>query len=190
MASRRHAVPGDSPAGGSTVDRRFVVQRHRATRLHYDLRLEIDGVLVSWAVPKGPTLDPAIRRAAIHVDDHALDYIDFEGVIPAGSYGGGDVIVWDAGTWTPHEAPDPARAVRDGELHFELHGVKLTGRFVLVRTRVGAGGKHEWLLVHKRDDHAVDGWQTDGHPRSVLTGRTNEDVSAPSRGTRRPMDPE
>src|SRR6476620_6975050 len=104
----------------SPPELRFVVQRHRARRLHYDFRLEIDGVLVSWAVPKGPTLDPAIRRAAFHVEDHPLEYLDFEGVIPAGGYGGGDGIVWDLGTWEPYDVgdpPDPAKAVADGELH-------------------------------------------------------------------------
>ena len=116
------------------IARRFVVQRHRARRLHYDVRFEIDGVLVSWAVPKGPTLDPAARHAAFHVEDHPIEYIDFEGVIPAGEYGGGDVIVWDAGTWEPAKTGDPAAAVARGELHADLHGSKLRGRFVLVRT--------------------------------------------------------
>jgi bifunctional non-homologous end joining protein LigD len=148
--------------------RRFVVQRHRARRLHYDLRLEIDGVLVSWAVPKGPTLDPSARRAAFHVEDHPLDYFDFEGVIPAGEYGGGDVIVWDEGTWEPDEAGDPAdpgRAVKNGELHFDLRGDKLQGRFVLVRTKTDGSGKEQWLLLHKHDDHAVAGWNPEDYPR-------------------------
>ena len=117
--------------------RRFVVQRHRARRLHYDFRLEIDGVLVSWAVPKGPTLDPAVRRAAFHVEDHPLEYFDFEGVIPAGEYGGGDVIVWDAGTWEPHEAGDPPTRRRrspPASCTSTCTGEKLRGRFVLVRT--------------------------------------------------------
>ena len=142
---------------------RFVVQRHRATRLHYDFRLEIEGVLVSWAVPKGPTLDPAVRRMAVHVEDHPIEYFDFEGVIPAKQYGAGDVIVWDWGTWEP-EAPtlDPRTAVADGELKFVLHGQKLKGRFTIVRTsgrrRKGDDPSarafedddgEQWLLIHK-----------------------------------------
>jgi bifunctional non-homologous end joining protein LigD len=158
-------------------ERRFVVQRHRATRLHYDFRLEIDGVLVSWAVPKGPTLDPKVRRAAFHVEDHPMDYVDFEGVIPGG-YGGGDVIVWDAGTWEPAKEADPAAAVAGGELHARLHGEKLRGTFVLIRTRRQGSGKDDWLLLHKRDEHAVDGWDPEEHPRSVLSGRTSEEVLA------------
>ncbi len=160
------------------TSRLFVVQRHRARRLHYDLRLEIDGVLVSWAVPKGPTLDPGARRAAFHVEDHPLDYFDFEGVIPAGEYGGGDVIVWDVGTWEPHKPADPGRGVSDGELHIEMHGEKLRGRFVLVRTRTEASGKETWLLLHKHDEHATDGWDPEAHPLSVLSGRTNDEVKA------------
>lgn len=154
-----------------------MVQRHRARRLHYDFRLELDGVLVSWAVPKGPTLDPAVRRAAFHVDDHALSYIHFEGVLPAGRYGAGDVIVWDTGTWQPKDGTDPARALEEGELHLDLHGEKLAGRFVLIRTRPGPSGKDEWLLLHKRDDFAVPGWDPEDHPRSVLTGRTNDELT-------------
>ncbi|GIF14940.1 DNA polymerase ligase N-terminal domain-containing protein [Actinoplanes teichomyceticus] len=173
------------PSGAVTVGgaRRFVVQRHRARRLHYDFRLEIGGVLVSWAVPKGPTLDPGVRRAAYHVEDHPLAYFDFEGVIPAGQYGGGDVIVWDAGTWQPRPArrgqdTDPARAVQAGELHLDLHGEKLRGRFALVRTGDGRAGRESWLLIHKRDEHAAPGWDAEQHPLSVLSGRTNEQVAA------------
>jgi bifunctional non-homologous end joining protein LigD len=158
--------------------RRFVVQRHRARALHYDLRFEIDGVLVSWAVPKGPTLDPAARRLAVHVEDHPLEYADFEGVIPRGEYGGGDVIVWDHGTWEPYKTDDPARAVADGELHADVHGEKLRGRFVLVRTDAKQGEKEQWMLLHKNDDAAVKGWDPEEHPRSVVTGRTNDEVKA------------
>ncbi len=155
---------------------RFVVQRHRARRLHYDLRLEAAGVLLSWAVPKGPTLDPAAKRMAVHVEDHPLDYFDFEGVIPAGEYGGGDVVVWDWGTWSHDEGVDPVRAVEEGELHFDLVGEKLRGRFALVR-RGGRGGK-DWMLFKKRDDAAVDGWDPEDYPRSVKSGRTNDEVAA------------
>jgi bifunctional non-homologous end joining protein LigD len=167
---------GAEPAAAGPA-RRFVVQRHRARALHYDFRLEIDGVLVSWAVPKGPTLDPSVRRAAFHVEDHPMEYIDFEGVIPSGEYGGGDVIVWDNGTWEPYRTDDPARAVTDGEVHFDLYGQKLRGRFVLVRTSP-SGNREQWLLKHKRDDFAVDGWDPEDHPQSVLSGRTNDEVKA------------
>jgi len=112
---------------------RFVVQRHRARRPHYDLRLEAAGVLISWAIPKGPTLDPDARRLAVRVEDHPLDFFAFEGGIPAGEYGGGDVIVWDWGTWKLDGADDPLDAVEAGTLHFELFGDKLSGRFALVR---------------------------------------------------------
>jgi bifunctional non-homologous end joining protein LigD len=178
---------------GVAAKRRFVVQRHRATRLHYDFRLEVEGVLVSWAVPKGPTLDPSIRRMAVHVEDHPIEYFDFEGTIPAKQYGAGDVIVWDWGTWDPEaETPDPLKAIRDGELKFVLHGEKLKGRFTIVRTsrRPGSGpsaafedDSEQWLLIHKRDESSEKGWDAEDHPESVKTGRTNDDVAAgrPSR---------
>jgi bifunctional non-homologous end joining protein LigD len=165
------------PCGG----RRFVVQRHRARRLHYDLRFEIGAVLVSWAVPRGPTLDPSVRRMAVHVEDHPVEYADFEGVIPTGEYGGGDVIVWDRGTWEPSGTDDPGRAVEAGELHVEMRGEKLRGRLVLVRRdkkRHGQPVKEEWLLLHKHDDYAEEGWDPEDHPHSVLSGRTNEQVAA------------
>ncbi len=188
------------PAGGSVAGTRadsgrFVVQRHRATRLHYDFRLEIDGVLVSWAVPKGPTLDAAQRRMAVHVEDHPIEYLDFEGVIPKGEYGGGDVIVWDWGTWhAESETPDGRQAVEDGEVKFSLNGQKLRGRFTIVRTSGRGSGRgarerresgrmpfeesggEQWLLIHKRDDASVDGWDAEDHPQSVKTGRTNDEV--------------
>ena len=156
--------------------RRFVVQRHRATRLHYDFRLEIDGVLMSWAVPRGPSLNPSERRMAVHVEDHPLSYFDFEGVIPKGEYGGGDVIVWDWGTFEPEETDDPGQAVAKGELKFRLHGEKLKGRFTIVRTRGYNAGQDDWLLIHKKDDDADPNWNVDDHPRSVKTGRTNDEV--------------
>ncbi|HEX5985030.1 MAG TPA: non-homologous end-joining DNA ligase [Nocardioides sp.] len=155
--------------------RRFVVQRHRATSDHYDLRLEVDGVLVSWAVPKGPTLDPDKRRTAFKVGDHPMEYVHFEGVIPEGTYGGGDVIVWDTGTWEPAGTDDPAEAIEKGELHVDFYGERLAGRVALVR-RGEQSDREQWLLVHKHDEHAVPGWDPDDHPTSVLTGRTNQEV--------------
>ena len=169
--------PSGSVGPPAADGRRFVVQRHRARRLHYDLRLEVDGVLVSWAVPKGPTLDPKSRRLAVHVEDHPLDYFDFEGVIPGGEYGGGDVVVWDWGTWEPIRTEDPAAAIGAGELHFDLDGDKLKGRFVLIR-RGEASAKEQWLLLHKNDDEARPGWDPEDHPRSVKSGRTNDEVKA------------
>ncbi len=166
-----------APTPGPLAGGRFVVQRHRARRLHYDVRLEIDGVLVSWAVPKGPTLDPKARRLAARTEDHPMEYYDFEGVIPAGEYGGGDMIVWDWGTWSSPKADDPRAAVDAGELHADLDGEKLHGRFVFIRTGTDRG-KEQWLLLHKRDDHAVEGWDPEDHPRSVLSGRTNDEVQA------------
>jgi bifunctional non-homologous end joining protein LigD len=190
-------TPEPAPApttalGGPIGGGRYVVQRHRASRLHYDFRLEIGDVLVSWAVPKGPTLDPGVRRMAVHVEDHPIDYFDFEGVIPAKQYGGGDVIVWDWGTWEA-EAPtlDAVKSIADGELKFILRGQKLNGRFTIVRT---SGRKHkgddpaarafeddegdQWLLIKKRDEAALARWDAEDHPQSVKTGRTNDDVKA------------
>ena len=168
---------GTAPSGSN----RFVVQRHRARRLHYDLRLEIAGVLVSWAVPRGPTLDPKARQLAVHVEDHPVEYFDFEGVIPKGEYGGGDVVVWDWGTWVPAKDEDPLKSIEKGDLHFDLQGEKLAGRFVLVRRDRDGSGKEQWLLLHKNDDAAVPGWDPEDHPRSVKSGLTNNQVaSAPS----------
>ena len=188
---KRDFAKTPEPAGATEPPRgtgRFVVQRHRATRLHYDFRLEIDGVLVSWAVPKGPTLDSAIRRMAVHVEDHPIEYFDFEGVIPAKQYGAGDVIVWDWGTWEPEaETPDPVQAIDKGELKFVLSGQKVRGRFTIVRTsrRPGAApstafedDSEQWLLIKKRDAEAVPSWDAEDHPKSVKTGRTNDEVKA------------
>ncbi|HSL33449.1 MAG TPA: non-homologous end-joining DNA ligase, partial [Candidatus Limnocylindrales bacterium] len=179
---------GSAAGTPSASSGRFVVQRHRATRLHYDFRLEMGGVLASWAVPKGPTLDPKIRRMAVHVEDHPLEYFDFEGVIPKGQYGAGDVIVWDWGTYVAEaETSDPVAAVEAGELKFELHGEKLRGRFTIVRTSRRPGtaptsafedDSEQWLLIKKRDAAAVAGWDAEDHPQSVRTGRTNDEVKA------------
>ncbi len=187
-AAHAPAAGAGGPAG------RFVVQRHRARNLHYDFRLEIGGVLVSWAVPKGPTLDAAVKRGAFHVEDHPLGYFDFEGTIPRGQYGAGDVIVWDWGRFEPELTDDAGRSLAAGELKFELFGEKLRGRFTIVRTRGGAGRpgaaaasdgaspksaeREEWLLIKKRDNSAVPGWDIDALPRSVKTGRTNDEVAA------------
>jgi len=174
------ATPEPAPADVVERSGRFTIQRHRATALHYDFRLEIGGVLVSWAVPKGPTLDPGERRLAMRTEDHPIEYLDFEGVIPAGEYGGGDVIVWDWGLFEPEaETADPAKALRAGEIKFVIHGQKVRGRFVIVRTdgrRGGDDGRERWLLLHKRDEHAVAGWDAEDHPHSVRSGRTNDEV--------------
>ncbi len=168
---------GERPSGTDT-DLKFVVQRHRARRLHYDVRFEIDGVLASWAVPRGPSLDPKARRLAVHVEDHPIEYVDFEGTIPHGEYGGGDVIVWDRGRWAPYGTDDPAAAVADGELHADVWGEKLVGRFVLIRTGKDRSNKEQWLMFHKRDEYAQEGWDPEAFPRSVKSGRTNDEVAA------------
>jgi bifunctional non-homologous end joining protein LigD len=176
---KRDFTVTSEPSGSSVPisdGHRFVVQRHRATRLHYDFRLEAGGVLLSWAVPKGPTLDADAKRLAVHVEDHPLEYFDFEGVIPGGEYGGGDVIVWDWGTWKITDGADPIAATEAGDLHFDLHGEKLRGHFALVRR--GRGAKEQWLLMHKHDEFAATEWNPEDYPRSVKTGRTNDEVKA------------
>ena len=128
-------------------------------------------------MPKGPTLDPSVRRSAFRVEDHPMEYLHFEGAIPKGDYGAGDVTVWDTGTWEPHGTDDPRKAVDSGELHADVHGQKLRGRFALVR-RGGPAEREQWIMVHKHDEYAVEGWDPDEHPRSVLSGRTNDEVRA------------
>lgn len=157
---------------------RFVVQMHRATRLHYDFRLEAGGVLASWAVPKGPTLKPLDRRLAMHVEDHPLAYRDFEGNIPAGEYGAGSVIVWDEGTYQVLEGDDPASEIANGKIKFVLHGKKLRGEFTLVRIK-GREGEHgdPWLLLKDRDEYADSKYDPADHPESVKSGKTLDDVA-------------
>jgi bifunctional non-homologous end joining protein LigD len=169
---------GSGPDGQQPEQRRFVVQKHRASRLHYDFRLEIGGVLASWAVPRGPSLRPLSKRRAARTEDHPIEYLDFEGVIPIGEYGGGDVIVWDQGTWEPEETDDPAASVEEGELKFSLDGQRLHGRFVLVRTSRDERGREDWLLIHKQGEESDPYWDIRDYETSVLTGRTNEQVAA------------
>jgi bifunctional non-homologous end joining protein LigD len=156
----------------------FVVQKHRATQLHYDFRLEWHGVLLSWAVPKGPSLDPSVKRLAMQVEDHPVEYAGFEGVIPAGEYGGGTVMVWDQGTWDA-EQPDPDAALQKGDLKFTLHGKKLKGSWVLVRTRGfgGNSGRASWLLIKHRDQYASTKDITGEEPFSAVTGRSLEKIA-------------
>ena len=150
---------------------RFVVQKHWATRLHYDFRLEMDGVLVSWAIPKGPTLNPAEKRLAAHVEDHPVSYYDFEGTIPKGEYGGGTVMIWDWGTFELEEST-PAESLRRGEVKFRLKGVRLCGRYALVRTR----SEKDWLLIKKKDECADPQFNIETFTTSVKTGRTKEEI--------------
>ena len=144
----------------------FVVQKHRASRLHYDFRLEHDGVMLSWAVPKGPSLDPANKRFAMQTEDHPIEYNQFEGVIPEGEYGGGTVMIWDRGTWEP-EVKDVDAALAKGDLKFTLHGKKLRGSWVLVRMR-----GRQWLLIKHRDKAASTEDIAAAKPRSAVSRRT------------------
>ncbi|AZE55155.1 ATP-dependent DNA ligase, LigD [Pseudomonas synxantha] len=177
------------PAGSSPATKRktsalsFVIQKHDARNLHYDFRLELDGVLLSWAVPKGPSLDPTQKRLAVHVEDHPLSYGSFEGSIPAGQYGAGDVIVWDRGLWQPHD--DPHKAYAAGKLKFTLVGEKLSGDWALVRTRLkGSGDKEQWLLIKEKDQQArptADYDIVQAQPDSVLSDASVGKVKAASK---------
>jgi bifunctional non-homologous end joining protein LigD len=183
---KRNFEKTEEPSGDVKVApskrRRFVIQKHAATRLHYDLRLEFDGVFKSWAVTRGPSLDPHDKRLAVEVEDHPLDYGDFEGVIPQGEYGGGTVIVWDDGSWVPH-GDDPAAALARGALSFELNGERLKGGWALVRLRRGDG--KNWLLVKEKDAEAEPGSDDEvvtENQTSVVSGRDLEQVGdAPAR---------
>jgi bifunctional non-homologous end joining protein LigD len=170
---------GQMGAGKSRGPLQFVVQKHRATRLHYDFRLEHRGAMLSWAVPKGPSPDPAVKRLAMETEPHPMDYNQFEGVIPEGEYGGGTVMIWDKGVWapaTPHGLGDEDevdRQLKKGDLKFVLLGEKLAGSWVLVRTR----GSRQWLLIKHRDQYVSEEDLTITRPLSVVSGRTMADIA-------------
>jgi bifunctional non-homologous end joining protein LigD len=180
-AKKRSFEKTPEPAPGKTkstpgANPYFCVQRHDATRLHYDFRLEIDGVLKSWAVPKGPSLDPAVKHFAAHVEDHPVEYGGFEGNIPAGNYGAGSVMLWDAGTFELLGGVSGADQIARGDLKFHLEGEKLKGDFALVHMK-GRGKGNDWLMIKKRDEFAVAGWDVEEHAYSVLSGRTQEEIA-------------
>jgi len=157
----------------------FVVQKHRATALHYDFRVEHEGAMLSWAIPKGPSPDPSIKRLAMMTEPHPMDYNGFEGVIPEGEYGGGTVMIWDRGTWEP-EVPDVGAALARGDLKFTLHGKKLRGSWVLVRTR-----NRQWLLIKHRDTAASKDDLTVSKPLSVVSRRTMAGIARAAQATPR-----
>ncbi len=175
--------PGEPPPKRARRERMFVIQKHAATRLHYDFRLELEGVLKSWSVPKGPSLDPKVKRLAMQTEDHPIAYADFEGIIPKGQYGGGTVLLWDRGTWEPQG--DPHKDFAAGNLKFLLKGDKLQGGFALIKLKGRAPGgardqERAWLLIKEKDDHTRDeakGAITDQRPESVTTGRTLEQIA-------------
>jgi len=163
----------------------YVIQKHQASRLHYDFRLEWNGVLLSWSVPKGPSLDPSVKLLAVQVEDHPIEYGGFEGIIPECEYGGGTVMLWDRGTWTPEETDDVDEALRKGELKFSLDAEKLHGSWVLVRTKGGYGGtkgKPTWLLIKHRDRWASTKDIEEEKPRSVASKRLLAQIAEDSGG--------
>ena len=174
--------PAGRPGRRRTRGLAFVVQKHRASHLHYDLRLEHEGAMLSWAVPKGPSLDPATKRLAMMTEPHPMDYNGFEGVIPEGEYGGGTVMIWDRGTWEP-EVADVSAALAKGELKFRLHGRKLNGSWVLVRTR-----NRQWLLIKHRDRFASAEDVTVTRPLSVVSRRTMAGIARAAGATPRQLE--
>ncbi|HZZ29914.1 MAG TPA: DNA polymerase ligase N-terminal domain-containing protein [Pirellulales bacterium] len=180
------------PQGNGAIPRghHYVIQKHDASHLHYDFRLELHGVLLSWAVPKGPCLDPAEKRLAVQVEDHPIDYRSFEGIIPAGQYGGGTVMVWDYGSWKP--AGDPDQGYRQGKLKFTLNGKKLHGNWMLLRMRGGTSsrGRVNWLLIKEHDGAAQPLSEGDvlvEFPNSAKSGRTLAEIAARRTGHMRPI---
>lgn len=174
------------PSGGKPKKTRlpiFVIQKHAATRLHYDFRLEMEGVLKSWAIPKGPSYDPTVKRLAMMTEDHPYDYASFEGVIPAGNYGGGNVIIWDSGTWELTEPDDPVQGIKSGKLAFRMYGKKMFGEWALVKIKGRPGSKgNEWLLLKHRDEFAnTDVDVTEVAPRSIISDKTIDEIGASKR---------
>jgi bifunctional non-homologous end joining protein LigD len=170
-------TPEPQPQAKSTpAGNYFCVQRHDATRLHYDFRLEVEGTLKSWAVPKGPSLEPLAKHLAMHVEDHPIDYGGFEGNIPKGEYGGGSVMLWDRGSYELLGELPALDQIKKGDFKFRLHGEKLSGEFALVLMR-GRGKGNEWLIIKKKDADAIPGWNIEDHARSVLTGRTQQEIA-------------
>ncbi len=186
--AKRDFSKTEEPSGQAKVvtskNLRFVIQKHAASHLHYDLRLELDGVFKSWAVTKGPSLDPHDKKLAVEVEDHPLDYGDFEGTIPKGQYGGGTVMVWDRGFW---DCEDPARAYSKGKLHFNLEGEKLHGGWILTRMRPREGEKRmNWLLIKHRDAFAQEGKKSRilEEDLSVASGRSMDEISRRAKAER------
>ena len=173
--AKRDFAKTAEPAGtvAATGDYGFIVQKHDATRLHWDFRLELDGVLKSWAVTRGPSLDPAEKRLAVRTEDHPLSYATFEGTIPQGEYGGGTVMLWDRGTWTPHPGKDPVKTLAEGHLHFNLAGERMKGNWLMIRLKPRGKERNENWLLRKLDDAEAGGTDTlvDEALTSVATGR-------------------